>query len=272
MHYWSLTWSEAVALAAVLLSAAAVLTRTRCALGARYLCRETGVVFVLYALWQIGGVHAHTEVAGARAHALAIWHAERWLRLPSEVAVQRAFLPHPLVIRLLDDYYAGVHLSSMLALLVWVMWRHRSRYPQVRNVVVVVTAGCLLLQMVPVAPPRMFPGLGFVDTGLRYGQSVYGPMGSGSPEQLAAMPSVHVAWAVLVAAAVIALSRSRWRFLVLLHPLITVTTVTVTANHWWMDGVAALGVLAAAFVLCRAASAAWAGRRRLEGVSGEAMA
>lgn len=257
MHYWSLGWQDALGLSAALLGLSLLLRRRGRHPSARYLCQETGIVFALYALWQVGGAHAHTEVAGARAHALAIWHAERWLHLPSEVAVQRAFLPHPELVRWMDNYYAGLHLTSMLVLLVWVMWRHRSRYAFVRSVVVVVTGACLLIQLVPVAPPRMFPELGFVDTGLRYGQSVYGSVGSGSPEQLAAMPSVHIAWAVLVAATIIALARSRWRLLAAVHPVLTLLVVTVTANHWWLDGAAAVATLAASYALCRAAAEGW---------------
>ena len=64
-----------------------------------------------------------------------------------------------------------------------------------RTVLAWTTLCCLLIQLIPVAPPRMIPGIGIVDTGLRYNQSVYS---HGLPiDQLSAMPSVHVAWAVL---------------------------------------------------------------------------
>ena len=90
----------------------------------------------------------------------------------------------------------------------------------------------------------MFENLGFVDTALRYGQSVYGAAGSGFADQLSAMPSVHVAWAVLVAWAVITRSTSRWRWLILLHPVITVFVVVATGNHFWADGIVAASVVA----------------------------
>jgi len=115
----------------------------------------------------------------------------------------------------------------------------------VRNTVAILTAACLLIQLIPVAPPRMFENLGFVDTALRYGQSVYGVAGSGFADQLSAMPSVHVAWAVLEAVFVIQISPSRWRGLVLVHTTLTILIVTVTANHWWLDGIVAAILLAA---------------------------
>lgn len=263
MHYWSLQWPLALEIAAGLVAASVAMRLARRWNTLPYLCREIAIVLALYALWQLGGAQALSQVAGAREHALAIWHAERWLHLPSEVSLQRLFLPHPLLVRALDDYYAGMHLSSMFALLVWVMWRHRAQYAFVRAVVVTVTASCLLVQLVPVAPPRMFPGLGFVDTALRYGQSVYGSMGSGAPTQLAAMPSVHVAWSVLVAATVVALARSRWRFVAVAHPVLTVLVVTVTANHWWFDQLAAVVLLALSYALCCAVRSAWSTRGAL---------
>jgi hypothetical protein len=53
------------------------------------------------------------------------------------------------------------------------------------------------------------------------------------------MPSVHVGWSIIVAVAVITASRSRWRWLAVLYPMLTTLVVVVTANHYWLDGVAA---------------------------------
>jgi PAP2 superfamily len=79
----------------------------------------------------------------------------------------------------------------------------------VRNAVAASTAICLLISLVPVAPPRMLTSLGFVDLAARYGQSVYVALGStAGADQLSAMPSVHVAWAVLVVAAQALVTRS----------------------------------------------------------------
>jgi hypothetical protein len=59
------------------------------------------------------------------------------------------------------------------------------------------------------------------------------------------MPSVHVAWAVLVSWAVITSGLSRWRWLILLHPAVTVFVVVGTGNHFWADGIVAAAVVAA---------------------------
>ena len=103
------------------------------------------------------------------------------------------------------------------------------------------TLACLVVQTVPVAPPRLLSEFGFVDTALRDGSSVYGPFGSGMANQLGAMPSVHVCWAVIVGWYVWRAAPRPWRVIGPLHTVLTVLVVVVTANHWWLDGVVAAG-------------------------------
>ncbi len=131
----------------------------------------------------------------------------------------------------------------MLIFLVWLFVRHRDRYPRARNMIAIVTGACLAIQLVPVAPPRMLEGLGIVDTPLLYHQSVYDALGRGLAYQLSAMPSVHVAWAVMIAMVVIGVSSSRWRWLVLLDPALTVVAVVATGNHFWLDGIVAVALI-----------------------------
>ena len=106
----------------------------------------------------------------------------------------------------------------------------------------------------------MLTSVGFVDEAVQLGQSVYGAFGSGVAAQLSAMPSVHVAWAALIAIEVIRASPSRWRWLIVLHPVVTTFVVVVTANHYWADGIVAVVLLALAEL---ASSAITAGARRL---------
>jgi len=128
---------------------------------------------------------------------------------------------------------------------------------------VLFTAAALLVQFIPVAPPRMLPGDGMIDTAVRYGQSVYGSVAGFNADQLSAMPSVHVGWALLAALVIIEVSRSRWRWLALAYPLLTMLAVVVTANHYWLDGIAAALLLALALVVQRVSRALY-GRRRAQ--------
>jgi hypothetical protein len=212
---------------------------------------ETALICAIYALWQLVGDMARTRVTGGISHGFAVWHFERAIHMPNEVTLQHVFLPHHAMIQVSNLYYASAHLNSMWIFLVWLWLRHRDNYTHWRNVVVFSTGFCLLLQMIPVAPPRFLNGIGIVDTPLRYGQSVYGAFGQTVAQQLSAMPSVHVAWAVLLAWAVITVSPSPWRYLILVHTTMTVFVVTVTGNHYWLDGVAAAALVVLAFYVER---------------------
>jgi hypothetical protein len=208
--------------------------------------RETAVVLALFGMWQLAGTFVLMGPEGAIDRGRWIWQAERAVHLPSETVVQLAFLPHPLIVQALNLYYAGLHFVVVLGCLLWVyVWRRR-KYPQVRTTLVLFTAAALLIQFIPVAPPRMLPGDGMIDTGLLYGQSVYGSVAGFSADQLSAMPSVHIGWALLAALVIVEVSRSRWRWCALSYPLLTMLAVVVTANHYWLDGIAAALLLALA--------------------------
>jgi len=193
---------------------------------------------------------------GAEDRAQWIWHAERVVHMPSETVLQRVFLPHPLIVQAFNLYYAGLHFAVVIACLIWVFVRHRRQYPRVRTTLVLFTVGALLIQLIPVAPPRMLPADGMVDTAVRYGQSVYGSVAGFNADQLSAMPSVHIGWALLVALVLVEVSPSRWRWLALAYPALTMLAVVVTANHYWLDGLVAALLLALALVVQRAARAA----------------
>ena len=217
--------------------------------------KEAAVIIGLYALWQWAGGLAVTKVNGAVAHATWIWHVEQWLHLPSEASVQRMVLPYRLLVEALNGFYAIVHVPALIVFLIWLFVRHRDRYAAWRNVGAVLTGASLLIQMIPVAPPRLLPSLGFVDTGVLYHQSVYGANGISIAPQLAAMPSVHVAWAGFIALVVIRVSPSRWRWLVLAHPALTTWAVVATANHWWLDGIVGAALLPPSLLVVSLAAA-----------------
>jgi PAP2 superfamily len=257
-----LSWPAAAVSAGVLAAGAVAARRARSrrVATAAGFAREAAVLLGLFALWQLAGSYAVMGPDGALGRARWIWHAERAVHLPSEATVQRGFLGHPLAVEGLNLYYAGLHFAVVIGCLAWVFIWHRRRYPAVRTTLVLFTAGALLVQLVPVAPPRMLPGDGMVDTAARYGQSVYGSVAGFNADQLSAMPSVHVGWALLVALVVIGVARSRWRWLALAYPAVTLLAVVVTANHFWLDGLAAALLLALALVMQRAGRAI---RRRL---------
>jgi PAP2 superfamily len=205
--------------------------------------RELVVLNILFVVWRLVGGVSVLHASGAFSRGRSLWRAERWLDLPNEAALQRMVLPHATFSRICNGYYEWAHAPLLAVTLLWLLWRHRDVYGRWRTLVVVFTGISLLVGLLPIAPPRLIPGFGMVDLADRYHQSVYGALGSGVTDQLSSVPSVHIGWAVIVAAAIIAVSRSRWRWLAVLHPLITLYVVVVTANHYWLDGVAAVLLL-----------------------------
>ena len=248
MQTIQLGWQPAAVLSVGLFAAAAVTPRV--ARAARPYLIESGIVAALYSLWQLAGTISVIGSGDAFDRGRWIHRFEHDVHLPSELRAQHLISGHPLLTQGANWYYAGVHFFALGAMLLWLFARHRDRYRGVRNVVVLLTASSLLIQLIPVAPPRLLPGFGFVDTAQQYGQSVYNVSGI-TVDQLAAMPSVHVGWSLLVAWAVISVSRSRHRWWVLAHPVLTVFVVVATANHWWLDGIVAAGLLLLSILVVR---------------------
>lgn len=240
-----LNWWQAGALAIVLfaLGYGLALRRTPWVHRVTPFLREAGIVALLFALWQRAGQLSQHSSAQAFSRGIWIDRAERSLRLPNERVLQVGLIDHPLLGQYANLYYAVMHLSSTGAMLFWLFWRHREKYSRVRTGLALFTGLALLVQLISVAPPRLLPQLGYIDIGARYGQSVYSA-GAFSAQDLLAMPSVHIGWAVVVAGAVIYASTSRWRLAILAHPLLTLYVVTATGNHWWFDSLASLVLLA----------------------------
>jgi PAP2 superfamily protein len=199
---------------------------------------EITTMLLLFAAWQWGLGRFANHVVGGASHGWETWRLERWLHLPSEAAVQRAALRVPWVVRDLNYYYAVAHVQDVLICLLWLWIRHRDRYLEGRRALVLATGLSLLVQTIPVAPPRLLPATGVVDAGRLLGYSVYSPAGLHDASQLLAMPSVHCLFAAWVATTVVRTSTSRWRWLVVLHPILTISAVMLAGYHFWLDVVA----------------------------------
>ncbi|RFU37719.1 inositol phosphorylceramide synthase [Actinomadura logoneensis] len=215
--------------------------------------RELLLIALLFGVYKAGRLAANGRVGEAFRNARDVWHAERLLRLPSELDVQNGLLHSQALIHLANSYYAYVHFPATAAFLLFMYLRRPAYYRWVRWVVVALTAAGLVLHLtVPLAPPRMLTFTGLVDTAARYGPSVYGaPQTDTVANQYAAMPSLHIGWAIIVAVGMIAACRTRWRWLWLAHPVLTVLVVVGTANHYWLDGLVVTALLAVVLVALR---------------------
>ena len=204
---------------------------------------EFALISGLYGIWRLARMLPITHESGALDRARDIDAFQQFLHLPTEISMQHFVIDHDALARAINGYYAVVHVPALIAFLVWAFVWHRDRYPRWRNGLVAVTAGCLLIRFIRVAPPRFVEELGFVDLSSRFGLGVYGDVGSGGSDQYAAMPSIHVGWAAVVGLGVFAISRHWVRWIVVMHLPVTVFVVAATGHHWWMDGVVAVMLL-----------------------------
>lgn len=194
----------------------------------------------------------YRTTAMRNADRVAGW--ERRMGLLVEDDLQRFALQHPDIIWFLNRYYSYVHFSATVVFLIWLYVRHGDVYGRVRRVLLASTVVALAVHVLfPLAPPRLLPSMGFVDTISRFGPKIYqNPSVAAVVNQIAAMPSLHFGWAIIVAWAVVRALRHPLRWLVVLHPVVTLAAIVFTANHWWLDAaIAAVIVVATAWVDAR---------------------
>ncbi len=210
---------------------------------------ELSLISALYTLWRLAMKLPLDQPSGAIERAQQINRFQNWLHLPAELSSQHFVLRYEWLAQVTNFYYAVFHVPATILFLIWIFIRHRDKYPRWRSSLAMLTAACLVIRFIRVAPPRFLPELGYIDLATQYGLSVYGPVGTGVSDQFAAMPSIHVGWAAIVSLGIVFSSTSRWRWLFSLHLLITMFAVSATGNHWWLDGVAALALLGVALVI-----------------------
>ncbi|MEV6027023.1 phosphatase PAP2 family protein [Streptomyces sp. NPDC052036] len=228
------------------------------------LVRELLLVAGLFLVYKFGRQLANGHTAEAYRNAHHVWRWERSLHLPGEGALQSVLLHGHVLVRTANLYYVAVHFTATAAFLVWLYLRRPDHYLWARRVLALLTGAALALHLTfPLAPPRMLDVAHLVDTGQVYGPTVYGaePQTDSMANQFAAMPSLHFGWALMVAIGLIVATRSRLRWLWLLHPLLTLVVIVGTANHYWLDAIVAGALLAVALAVVRAPSSAPDGSR-----------
>jgi membrane-associated phospholipid phosphatase len=151
---------------------------------------------------------------------------------------------------IVDTLYGEGHVFFTLAFAIWVFFRRRALFPLIRNVLVLTNLMAVALyETFPLAPPRLATDLTYQGRPFHFIDAVFG--GGGGIKlgfnDYAAMPSVHVAWALIVGLTVAwAAKPVLMRLLGLLYPMIMLTTVVVTGNHYISDGLGALAVVSLA--------------------------
>ena len=169
---------------------------------------------------------------------------ERWVHLDPEHLLNNSLQHLTLLAVPACFFYATLHFVVTPAVMIWTYWARPAAYRHARTVLAVITGAALAgFWMFPTAPPRLLAGAGFHDTLLSYsgwgwwGSDASVPAGAAAiANQFAAMPSLHLAWAVWCAATVVRLTRRAWvRRVAVAYPVLTALVVLGTANHYLLD-------------------------------------
>jgi hypothetical protein len=202
---------------------------------------EASVLLAAYALYQVVQILVTGSRQSAVDRALWLWSAEQRLHLDPELWLNQAAASRYWIVVLVGFYYGILHFWVTPLVLIWLRVRRPGRYGALRNALVVSTVAALVVYwLLPLAPPRLsVPGI--IDTSKVNDIFFAGdPSGTAAlANQYAAMPSLHVAWAVWVALAVVlAFPGSRARHLAWAYPVSTTLVVMATGNHFLIDAVA----------------------------------
>jgi len=202
------------------------------------------LLFVYDAVNNLAPLRLSTALGNGRG----ILHVEQALRIDPELALDRWLASHHTLAAILANYYDNAHFVVTLGLLGYLWWSRTDLYRPLRNSLVLVNViGFIVFWRFPVAPPRMLDGFTDVVASTHaFGSWHTGPLAS-QANQLAAMPSLHMAWAAWCGLALWRISARRWvRALALLYPAMTTLAVLATGNHFVLDIVGGLLALALA--------------------------
>jgi hypothetical protein len=203
---------------------------------------EALIAFSFYWLYDAVQALTQSDVDEARSHGLDIVQAERALHIWAEPDVN-IFATHHHFLAMVAGYdYGLAHVLVTAVVLAYLWWRHPRIQVPLRNALVAMSLAALVVYwQYPVAPPRLTVS-GLTDTlvvndilGARH-------VHEGLVNLYAAMPSLHVAWAIWCAVGIVLALRTRWRQLAWLYPAWTTFVVVCTANHYFLDAVAGLAL------------------------------
>jgi hypothetical protein len=217
-------------------------------------------------LYHAIAMSAPLDTGIATLHGQEIFALEQRLHLGVEPVVQRIVasgIPTPLGVlpgAVLHGCAVWIYLNALpawlFAGLAWSYLYRQKHFAVLRDLTIIsalLAVACY--RFFPTAPPR------FVLHGAPYhlqdwtygGTSINsGVVHAVGFNQYAAFPSVHLLWAAIPALCLAGGSRHRWVWAAALcYPLVMVVTVIATGNHYVLDCVGSLGILAISYLLAR---------------------
>ncbi|MGI8827105.1 MAG: phosphatase PAP2 family protein [Chloroflexota bacterium] len=205
-----------------------------------------------------GNDNALSIVAFERAH--GFWVEPAWQIFFEHTHSFLTFtMSWPDAMRIMNSIYVGGHVFVTLGVAIWLFAYRRRIFGFVRNVVILTNLFALVVyERFPVAPPRLTYPLWFHHHPFHFQDTVFGLVSSTGKlmgtqagyNEYSAMPSVHMAWALIAGACVLLLARSPFiRTTGIIYPMMMLVAVVVTGNHYLMDVVGAVPVVLIAVIV-----------------------
>nr|WBO77683.1 phosphatase PAP2 family protein [Streptomyces sp. SBE_14.2] len=213
------------------------------------------VTYAAYAKIRLAATGGSNSAGRARAeeHGQQILDIERFLHIDIEHTLNHAVVKAQVLRDFFDFYYLSFHFVVPLTVLGLLYWRRPVDYRWARSALGFTTLLALVgFWLYPLAPPRLMPGLGIIDTvhGVQdFSKPDYGTLTS-LTNQYAAMPSLHFGWSLWCGLIIAIVAPRMWmKLLGLLHPFFTLTAIVVTGNHWLLDAAGGAAAVGAGFGL-----------------------
>ena len=225
---------------------------------------ELGLTLAFYVVYsavrnQFGSALGESVKRESFRNAERLIELEKALGLYVEEWIHNRFLDWDWFIVSWNVFYGTFHFAVTIGVMVVLFVRYPRRYTFMRSTLAATTAIALIgFAFYPLMPPRLLSNcdsrFGACEPGHDYVDTLVEPGGlwsfeSGTMEtisnQYAAMPSLHIGWAAWCTIALFPVLRRRWaRVTIAAYPFLTLFSIIVTANHYWLDAVGGLLALA----------------------------
>ena len=198
---------------------------------------EVLLILVGYFSYHLVRGAVNGRVQDAFTNAGGLIRLEQSLGIFWEVQLQGLILGHDFLIDFFNWVYIWGHIPIVVALAFWIFFFRRHYFARYRNAFLISGAiGLIFFVTLPVAPPRMVPEAGFVDTVTLYNNAYRVLQPPAFVNQYAALPSLHFGWNLLVGLAVFQTTRVWYaKAFGLLMPSLMFIAVILTANHYILD-------------------------------------
>jgi PAP2 superfamily protein len=213
--------------------------------------QELAIIGIGYWLYTLGRNAVPKKESIALRHGASVQHLQDILHLNWELSINHFVARNEWLAQVMDYYYASLHFVVTIAVMVWLFVRRPHVYRGARTVLFSTTLfGLLGFYLYPLAPPRLLHQYSYVDTLLKFHTwgSLADPKVAEHSNQFAAMPSLHIAWALWSGVTIYMCARRTWvRVAGLAYPFFTLAVIVGTANHFVIDALGGAIVLAAGF-------------------------